>query len=319
MIFLGIDGGQTSTKVCLYNAETEQSYMEKGPPIDHLVNLVGLEKARKGIQDSLKAILLKVDGTVKVKAAMVSISGLLKEHEQLVQEWINIYCPVEEFLVEGDAIANLAGASAGKNDGVLIIAGGGSLGYYLNEDGNEFVSGGWGYILGDEGSAYWIGLNALKQAILDADGRGEPTVLNRLLLEHFQVNSYWDIKKKLHSEALSRKEIADLSVIVNAAAENGDALSRILLRNAGRSLGELAISVLEKVEKQGKHTPDKIYPTGGVFLSNHWVKPAFAETLIQAYPHLQIVEPLFPPVIGAVILAAQKVNVKLNIEKLIRE
>lgn len=319
MIFLGIDGGQTSTKVCLYNAETEQSYMEKGPPIDHLINAVGVEKARKGIQDSLKAILLKVDGTVKIKAAMVSISGLLREHEQLVQGWINDYCPVEEFLIEGDAIANLAGASAGNNDGVLIIAGGGSLGYYLDEDGNEFVSGGWGHILGDEGSAYRIGLNALKQAILDADGRGEPTILTQLLLEHFQVNSYWDIKKKLHSEAISRKEIADISVIVNATADNGDALSRILLRNAGRSLGELAISVLEKVEKHGKYRPDKIYPTGGVFLSKHWVKQAFEETLIQSYPHLHIVEPLFPPVIGAVILAARKVNVNLNIEKLIRK
>lgn len=319
MIFLGIDGGQTSTKICLYNAETEELYMEKGPPIDHLLNSVGLEKARKGIQDSLKAILLKVDGTVKVKAAMISISGLLKEHEQLVQGWINVYCVVEEYLVEGDAIANLAGASAGKNDGVLIIAGGGSLGYYLDEDDNEYVSGGWGHILGDEGSAYWIGLNALKLAILDADGRGESTALNQLLLEHFQANSYWDIKRRLHSEAISRKEIADLSVIVNVSSDNGDAISRILLRNAGRSLGELAISVLEKVEKQGKHRPDKIYPTGGVFLSKHWVKPAFVETLIQSYPDLNVVEPLFPPVIGAVILAARKVNANINIEKLNRE
>ena len=89
-------------------------------------------------------------------------------------------------LVVNDALVALEAGAPGE-PGVVIISGTGSIAYGRNAAGEAARSGGWGYVLGDEGSGYWIGRAALRAVLREADERGPKTALTPLLLEHFGV------------------------------------------------------------------------------------------------------------------------------------
>src|SRR6187455_36277 len=89
-------------------------------------------------------------------------------------------------LVVNDALVALEAGAPGQ-PGVVIISGTGSISYGRNAAGIAARSGGWGYVLGDEGSGYWIGRSALRAVLREADHRGPRTALTPMLLEHFQV------------------------------------------------------------------------------------------------------------------------------------
>ncbi|MEF3304664.1 BadF/BadG/BcrA/BcrD ATPase family protein [Paenibacillus sp. GYB003] len=305
MIVLGVDGGQTATKACLYDSGSGRVWRATGPPIDHLSTPDGIEIAYKGISQTLTALTAKLGRPIRADAAVVGMSGITKRHEPLVRRWVREAAEVDRVDVMGDSKTNLAGATGGTDDGVLVIAGGGALGYIVDDEGRPHISGGWGHVLGDEGSAYWIGLTALRAAVARSDGRGEPTVLDRLLLDHFQAASFWQVKSGVHSGAIGRGRIAGLAALADRAADDGDAVARRIMAQAGACLGDLAVSVVRKVESLGKTAPRRIYPTGGVFRSVRWVKPAFETAVREADPTRAIARPLLPPEAGAALLAAR--------------
>ena len=93
--------------------------------------------------------------------------------------------------------------------------------------------------LGDEGSAYRIGLEALQAAIRCWENRGPFTVLYQQLLDHFAQTTYWDIKTMLHGDQIKRNDIGNSASLVNEAAVQGDSVSQSILNKAGIDLGEL--------------------------------------------------------------------------------
>ncbi|UVI29535.1 N-acetylglucosamine kinase [Paenibacillus spongiae] len=316
MYLLGIDGGQTSTKSCLYDQDTGACLLASGPPIDHMLTLNGQIKAKQGIQQSLQKLLKKAVLTKKVELAFLSISGVHKEHEEMIKSWVRECIHVDRFFIEGDVKANLAGASGGKNDGVLIVAGGGSIGYYSDGE-NELVAGGYGHILGDEGSAYWIGLQAIKASIRYSDGRGPVTVLHDSILDHFRETSFWGVKKQIHADKIQRSDMSDLAVIVERAANDGDAIAQLVLKEAGAELAQLAISVLQQMaDLQSAPAVRKVYPTGGVFQSTHWVRRSLSDSLRAYDPLAEVYSPQYSPVIGTLILSAQALGRTINLDSI---
>ncbi|REK64046.1 MAG: hypothetical protein C6P35_13465 [Cohnella sp.] len=314
MYLLGIDGGQTSTKSCLYDRENGTCLIASGPPIDHMLTLDGQIRSKQGIQQSVRTLLGRTANPPQtVDMAFVSISGVHREHEDMIKNWIQECIRVERVAVEGDVKANLAGASGGRNDGVVIIGGGGSIGYYCDGE-NEYVAGGYGHILGDEGSAYWIGLQAIKAGIRYGNGLGPKTVLYGRILDHFGEASYWGVKKQVHAGNIHRGDIAGLAVLVETAANEGDAVAQSVLRQAGSELGQLAVSVLTQMAGSPRASRvRKVYPTGGVFQSALWVRRSLEETLRAYDPAVEICDPQYPPIIGALILAAQALATEIHL------
>src|SRR5213078_4483038 len=90
-------------------------------------------------------------------------------------------------LVVNDALIALA-AGAGDDPGIVIISGTGSIVYGRNERVEAARAGGWGHMIGDEGSGYWIGREALAAVMRAGDGRGPETGLTAAMLAHFQVD-----------------------------------------------------------------------------------------------------------------------------------
>ena len=156
-------------------------------------------------------------------------------------------------MVDNDAIIALAGGTMGK-PGIVVIAGTGSIAFGVNEEGKRARSGGWGYVLGDEGSAYYIGLKALNSVTRAEDGRGQPTLLSQAIFDHFSIDSVDGLVRLAYIDGFDRIDGADLSVIVAEAAEEGDETALRILWQAGAELGIAASAVAKALGMEGGHS-----------------------------------------------------------------
>ncbi|MFC1716232.1 N-acetylglucosamine kinase, partial [Candidatus Poribacteria bacterium] len=161
----------------------------------------------------------------------------------------------------------------------------------------------WGSILGDEGSAYYIGRRALAAACRAYDGRGSATMLMNSLIEHLELNNFTDIVKEIYSKQSSPKAIASLAPLVSQAAKDGDAVATAILRNAAEELALTASAVIEGLSMQDEAF--QVAVSGSVFKAGELLLTSFSEYLKPAAPYAQIIPPRFEPAVGAVFLARQ--------------
>jgi N-acetylglucosamine kinase-like BadF-type ATPase len=141
-------------------------------------------------------------------------------------------------VVNDAVIALVAGAPA--RHGIVVLAGTGSIVYGQDPGGRIARAGGYGYLLADEGSAYWLGHQALRSAVRSADGRGPETRLGALVLETLGAASVPDLVPRVYEQALPRFEVAKLAALVQRAADAGDLPAASLLDAAA---SELALGV----------------------------------------------------------------------------
>ena len=159
-------------------------------------------------------------------------------------------------LVVNDALVALV-AGVGDEPGVVLIAGTGSIAYGVNEDGYAARAGGWGYVLGDEGSGYWIGRQALIAVVREADGRGPRTRLTALVLEHFGLSQRRRPGARgLRSGAASTSHCRAWSG-GRARPREGDVVAAEILRGASLELTRAAASVIERLQMRGKTFPHR--------------------------------------------------------------
>jgi N-acetylglucosamine kinase-like BadF-type ATPase len=133
----------------------------------------------------------------------------------------------------------------GDGPGVLLVAGTGSIAWGRAEDGREGRVGGWGHHIGDEGSGYAIGVEALRRVARDADGRGPATNLRTIILTHLGLDVVDDLVP--WSATVPRAQVAALALLVVAAAAGGDAAAREILDHAVEELERHVLAILENL------------------------------------------------------------------------
>ena len=152
------------------------------------------------------------------------------------------------------------------------IAGTGSIAYGRNEQNQAARAGGWGYMLGDEGSGYWIGRAALRAVLREADRRGPATQLTGLLLNYYGVARAQDLIAQVYHGTLRPSAIASLAQCVQGAFSDGDAVAIGILRGAADQLESSALSVARRLEligigvpvrALGRHLPGGAVARGG--------------------------------------------------------
>jgi N-acetylglucosamine kinase-like BadF-type ATPase len=229
--------------------------------------------------------------------------------------------PHAKILAHKDMVTALAGASIAR-PGVVVIAGTGSVAYGRLETGQEMFRGGWGYIMGDEGSAYDIGRNALRAACQASDGRlgtffippseslpyflPSTTQLVKDIPAHFGMKTLRDLHQAIYSSKISRPQIAGLAAVVTAAAQQGDEIARGILATAGQDLARAALAVIDGLGRMIKGID--VYTTGGVFRAGPFVLDPFRE-MLQRYP---VHSAAFSPVVGALFLALEAAHTALT-------
>ncbi|NLG79191.1 MAG: ATPase [Firmicutes bacterium] len=212
-------------------------------------------------------------------------------------------------VVDNDAAIALAGGTLGQ-PGVVVIAGTGSIAFGMNAKGERARAGGWGYVLGDEGSAYDIGRQALASVVRANDGRGDPTALSEGVLQHFKIASPDDLVELTYRKGLGRTDIAGLAVLVAEAARKGDRVARRILRRAGAELGLAAASVVRALGMQNDAV--LCVTSGGVFAAGDIVRRALARELARVAPVSEVMEARFPPVVGAYLLGIQEAGCRIT-------
>ncbi|XAS66334.1 BadF/BadG/BcrA/BcrD ATPase family protein [Micrococcaceae bacterium Sec5.7] len=162
---------------------------------------------------------------------------------------IEPHVPGAKITVVHDSRLLLAAGRA--STGVAVIAGTGSAAWGKNEGGEEARAGGWGYLLGDEGSGYWLGREAVRHSLRRMNQGLDADQLTTALLESCGVGDPNKLIALFHSAATGRRYWAQQARLVVEAADAGHAVSQELVDQAGRDLAGLAEQALRRLGIDG--------------------------------------------------------------------
>lgn len=309
---LGVDGGGTRTIALVANEKGRVLGRGEAGPANY--HTAGLGPASDAIRSAVRSALADA-GLIgpALTAAFFALAGVDRPTDRQVMSGIiaslGLNCPVQ---LDHDATAALAGATEG-GPGVVVIAGTGSIAY--GEDGYQHRAraGGYGPLLGDEGSGYDIGRRALIAAMRAEDGRSPATVLTQRIMQRFMLDKVTDLINLVYGNPapLQRPQIAGLAPMVVEAAQEGDPIARELLRVAGRELGLLAASVLQQLKwERGAVVP--VIGSGGVFAAGNLLALPMTQVIKSACPQAEIMAPKHTPTYGAVLLALRSLGIRLE-------
>ncbi len=273
---LGIDAGGTKT-VC-YLADGEGRVL--GEARGGGANLQA--DGELGVEKVLHTVMAEATAAHagEIDAICLGMAGFDRQGEGVVLSGImrRIGARARVVLVNDALVALVAGV--GEAPGVVVVCGTGSIAYGRNAQDEAARSGGWGYILGDEGSGYWIGRRALRAVARAADGRGPATALTARVLSHFGIATASDLVAEIYDRQLRHHALAQVARLVQQARDEGDELATQILEGAAHELVAAARSVVEQL-RMGQDAFDFVL-AGGVFIGVPWL----AEELTRRLPGL---------------------------------
>ena len=206
-------------------------------------------------------------------------------------------------LVVNDALVALEAGAPGS-PGVVIISGTGSIAYGRNERNEGARAGGWGHILGDEGSGFWIGRAALRAVLREADRRGPRTALTPILLRHFGVSEAQSLIHEVYQNNVRAAAIGSLARAVQAAFNDGDETAQHILRAAADELEAFGLSVARRLDLG--EAPFPFILGGGIFRAVPWLRDEMLRRLPLAFPMSTARVLDCEPAAGAVSFAIQE-------------
>ncbi|MBW6410705.1 N-acetylglucosamine kinase [Clostridium weizhouense] len=290
---IGVDGGGTKTEAIAYSLDGKV-IMSSIKGFANLLN--NKEKALENIVGSIKEIVEKL-GYEELSGVYLGVAGVevgdnSKVIKDAVKDKLNIDC-----IVMNDAEIALKAMLKGK-DGILVIAGTGSVAFGVKDNINVRC-GGWGNLLGDEGSGYKIAIESIKRMISEEEYSLEQSELSKRILENLKISSVNEITEFVYSS--TKDEIASLTKIVARLAEDGDIIASKILIDEARSFGKRVENVYKKLNFESC----SIALVGGVIRKAKVFRKAFEEYLKETIVLDEIVDEEISPTIGAYYLNKQ--------------
>jgi N-acetylglucosamine kinase-like BadF-type ATPase len=293
---IGIDAGGTKTHGLLANERGQVIAEARGPGAN--VSTAGELAVEKALHEVIEDVL----GDRGVTPAVIALGMAGAERPEDYHTVRGILRRIARgvgTVIANDALVALV-AGAGDGPGVVVIAGTGSIAFGRNGENRAARAGGWGYILADEGSGYWIGRQALAAVMRESDGRGPATTLTSAILGHLQVERPIQIGPLVYGRDLPLASIAALAPLVGQAAEEGDSVSRDILARASDELCLAAGSVVRRLGMAEAAFP--ILLSGGIF-GLPWLAAEAMRRLPDLAPNATVRRLVEPPAGGAVHLA----------------
>ena len=213
--------------------------------------------------------------------------------------------------VDNDAVTALYSGTIG-NPGIVNISGTGSITFGINEKGERDRVGGWGYILGDHGSGYFIGNSGLKAVFTRYDKIGESTILSNIFLQHFNVHSVPDLIPFIYEVGKTRQVVASLCELVIQAADEGDRVAIKILHDAAHHNAQSVISLYKKLFPDAYGKEIDIVLTGSVYQAEKWFLHIIKNSLLEKSIAAKIVVPEYLPVAGAVFAAWKNLHIPIT-------
>jgi N-acetylglucosamine kinase-like BadF-type ATPase len=305
MLILAMDIGKTKTLAVLVD-EGGNVYGRalSGPSGMWLME----ERVVKNVRQAIEGCLA-YEGIKHEQVDVISISWAdLDTREDWQNAW-NVVKKIglqsERVIIEHDVVSAYYTVTWGE-PGVAVIAGTGSIAYGVNKYGEKMIASGWGWLIGDEGSAYWIAIRALNAVSRAYDGRGEQTLLTDKVKKVFFDGGKTEILTKIYKEMKGDPtEIAKMAKIVDEAAAEGDKIAVKILSEAGRELAECVLAIARGLRMENDDII--VGGVGGVFRSKI-VNETFNKILRIKLPNARIRGPFIgdTPIIGPIIIALKK-------------
>lgn len=278
---IGIDGGGTKTRATAFQLDTGEAIfsIETGKANFIVQYEESLEQVNLAIQECKakmndilpKRILLGAAGAHSRKVC-------LTVEDDLKKRWAS-----EIHVIDDAQLAHTALLKG--NDGLLVIAGTGSI-VLGRHNGVEWKTGGWGYLLGDEGSGYWISIKALQHATRQLEAGIEKDPLTKAILEWIQGNSVSDIKTFVYSS--TKEDLSTISKLVGKVAARGKCEGAAsILNRAGNELVLLVKRAIKGHEELRSNM--KIAVSGSIFMKNDIVFEAFKHGIYAEIPGCEII------------------------------
>ncbi|WEK54993.1 MAG: BadF/BadG/BcrA/BcrD ATPase family protein [Candidatus Cohnella colombiensis] len=205
--------------------------------------------------------------------------------------------------ITGDQETALYGAQNAMQ-GIILIAGTGSICFGVNEKGQQHRTGGFGHLIDDEGSGYSIGRDLLSILVQAEDGRVTDTIIPALVYEQLGLSNVKEIIGFVYHKNTTKKDIAQLAPIMTIACENGDAKALELAEQCAIHLFKLVAPVIEQLELQDS----PIAIAGSVLQKSRFVKEALERKLAQCFPQTKLILPMKDAAYGAVLLGRSRMN-----------
>jgi N-acetylglucosamine kinase-like BadF-type ATPase len=306
LLVLGVDGGATKTSCVL--ADEKFGILGVGLAGSSNYHVVGVEEAQKSVALAIKrAIPPNLKKNIDV--CCFGMGGLnTKRDKKVISGFIKPLVAARKHIFVNDVVIAFYAATCGE-PGIVIVAGTGSIAYGVNKEGKEGVAGGWGWLIGDEGSAFYIAKKALMSASKAYDGRGKPTSLVELFCNHLKISKFENIISKIYEE-MKPRDLASLAPLVTQAAQKGDEVAQKILEDAARELALTVKALSERLNMKGRFT---VGAAGGVFKSQP-VWRFFQSEVQKQVPGAELTKPLEYPVIGALIMGFRDQKVMVTPE-----
>lgn len=292
---VGVDCGGSTTRCAI--ATTEGQILAVGVSGSSNPFSVGTEQAKLHVEEAFEKSL--ADAGCSVKTIQSIHVGIADENPDRDKAYLAVFRPFPRVSVSTDIYAAWAGAGL-LQPGTLLLAGTGSAAFTVNSNGDHFRRGGWGYLLGDEGSSYHVGVLALRQLLRTWEADDDCPFSNKTKahLGFTKIDHLWEF---VYKGSPPREEIAGLARFVDSLASQGEEVAVRILKEATDKLIQLVKSVIPFADSPN------IWFSGGLFSSKIVVNHLHGR-MKEIDESLSVEPAKAEPVIGSLVLAHKNIK-----------
>lgn len=292
--YLAADGGGSKLQAVLYDQDFRIVRTGRVAGVNTLYKPA--EVVRNSIEGMMKELLQGEDGEgpiTRIAAADLCMVG----SGDVMRNILTGLDHVGEIASHSEPVVGLAACL--RTEGAVALSGTGSDAFFVKDCKSVLSIGGWGPLLGDEGSGYEIGLNALKAAIYSYDGRRDRSMLFDLVMENWRLEHLWGLVHHLAGNPNARHEVASAAKLCARAAHAGD---RAALRIYEHAALEMFLQVRTVIEQHREEWDGTTVVMGGAWKGHPRMFEVFKREVELLFPEARVSLPLYEPVVGCAVL-----------------
>jgi N-acetylglucosamine kinase-like BadF-type ATPase len=278
-VFAGIDGGGTKTAIVLVD-EAGKVLVRHATTTSNAA-VVGHDAAGEVLRAGMEASLQRAPAGSRLIAAWFGLSGSDRSGDrQRLMPFIKPFAGDTRLTNDAELIL---GALPGET-GIAIVAGTGSIAIGRNAAGERTRAGGWGQVIGDEGSGYDLARRMFDAYARETDGRGPATSLTPRLGTHLGLTAPFQLIPYVYASERTKADLASLSRLVIDEAAAGDAVANAILRQAATELAGIAAAAARRL---GFADRLNVALTGGLLTQAVPYRELVLDALRQGWPELE--------------------------------
>ena len=306
-VYIGLDGGGTHSFAVGVDATGRRLATGEAGSLNFFG--AGLPTARRHLKKLAESLERELPPETQIDRIVVGCAALFSDATKAEKENLcRGILPLERTRVVSDCQTACFGATLGR-PGTVIIAGTGSIALAQNEAGQHKRVGGWGHIVGDAGSAYWMAVEALNAAIAAEEEIGPKTKLGRFICQWFNVKKLTEVVPIIHDTEFTKERFAMLACLLARKVGRRDTVFAEICQRAAQQLALQALAAVKMARVKTRPLP--VYLVGGVLTNNGLVRAGLVTALKKSCA-VSIASPRLSPLLGAAALALGDAGIELT-------